>query len=74
MNAQTDQEYEEARVKAMEAEGAPFVPEGTGKKRYIVTCKDGSDWNHIHKVLMEDGTLEDNIPSDKCDCVNEYKT
>ena len=35
MNAQTDQEYEEARVKAMEAEGAPFVPEGTGKKRYI---------------------------------------
>jgi len=72
--AQTDQEYEAARVKAMESEGAPFVPEGTGKKRYIVTCKDGADWNHIHKVLMEDGTLEDNIPSDKCDCVNEYKT
>ena len=72
--AQTDQEYEAARVKAMEAEGAPFVPEGTGKKRYTVTCKDGADWNHIHKVLMEDGTLEDNIPSDKCDCVNEYKT
>ena len=72
--AQTDQEYEVARVKAMEAEGAPFVPEGTGKKRYTVTCKDGADWNHIHKVLMEDGTLEDNIPSDKCDCVNEYKT
>ena len=71
---QTDQEYEEVRVKAMEAEGAPFVPEGTGKKRYTVTCKDGADWNHIHKVLMEDGTLEDNIPSDKCDCVNEYKT
>ena len=72
--AQTDQEYEAARVKAMESEGAPFVPEGTGKKRYTVTCRDSGDWKYIHEVLMKDGTLEDNIPSDKCDCVNEYKT
>ena len=72
--AQTDQEYEAARVEAMKAQGAKFVPEGTGKKRYIVTCKNSGDWKYIHKVLMEDGTLEDNITSDKCDCVNEYKT
>tara|TARA_B100000902_G_C27309265_1_gene917383 strand:+ start:612 stop:3389 length:2778 start_codon:yes stop_codon:yes gene_type:complete len=72
--AETDQEYEVARVKAMEDEGAPFAPEGTGKKRYTVTCKDIGDWKYIHEVLMEDGTLEDNIPSDKCECVNEYKT
>tara|TARA_B100000427_G_scaffold329217_1_gene344536 strand:- start:1313 stop:4138 length:2826 start_codon:yes stop_codon:yes gene_type:complete len=71
---QTDQEYEAARVEAMKAQGAHFVPEGTGKKRYIVTCESSDDWKYVHKILMEDGTLEDNIPSDKCDCVNEYKT
>ena len=38
------------------------VPEGTGEKEYFVGCYTKEDWEHIHKVLLEDGTLEDNIP------------
>lgn len=43
------------------------------KKEYIVGCYTPDDWNHIHQVLMEDGTLEDNIPPQSVDCVDDYK-
>ena len=43
------------------------------KKEYIVGCYTPDDWIHIHEVLMQDGTLEDNIPSDSIECVNDYK-
>jgi len=43
------------------------------KKEYIVGCFTSDDWTHIHQVLLEDGTLEDNIPSQKVDCVDDYK-
>ena len=47
-----------------------FVPEGTGEKQYYVGCYQPEDWDHIHDILMQDGTLEDNIPSRSVGCVN----
>jgi len=43
------------------------------KKEYIVGCFTSDDWTHIHQVLLEDGTLEDNIPPQTVDCVDDYK-
>ena len=43
------------------------------KKEYIVGCYTPDDWTHIHQVLLEDGTLEDNIPPQTVDCVDDYK-
>ena len=41
------------------------------KKEYCVGCFQKSDWEFIHMELMKDGSLEDNIPTDKCDCIND---
>ena len=46
-------------------------PEGDVKKRYCVGCYKPEDWQYIHEELMRDGSLEDNIPSDCCDCVDQ---
>jgi len=46
----------------------PKEPEGTVKKRYVVTCNDPRDWTKIHSLLLKDGTLEDNIPTDAVQC------
>mgnify|MGYP001422678210 FL=1 len=43
-------------------------PEGDVKKRYVVTCQKPSDWTKIHSLLLKDGTLEDNIPTDAVQC------
>ena len=43
------------------------------KKEYIIGCFTPDDWKHIHQVLLEDGTLEDNVPSQTVDCVDDYK-
>lgn len=43
------------------------------KKEYYVGCYTDDDWNYVHEILMQDGTLEDNIPSHCCDCVNDCK-
>ena len=42
------------------------------KKEYIVGCFTPDDWTHIHQVLLENGTLEDNIPPQTVDCVDDY--
>ena len=47
------------------------VPEGTGKKLYTIGCYTKEDWEHIHEVLMQDGTLEDNIPPSSIECADE---
>jgi hypothetical protein len=47
------------------------VPEGTGKKLYTIGCYTKEDWKHVHEVLMQDGTLEDNIPPSSIECVDE---
>ena len=46
----------------------PKEPEGTVKKRYVVTCNEPRDWTKIHSLLLKDGTLEDNIPTDAVQC------
>ena len=50
---------------------APKEPLGDVKKEYCVGCFQKSDWEFIHAELMKDGSLEDNIPTDKCECVND---
>ena len=40
------------------------------KKLYEVGCYTPEDWNYIHEVLTQDGTLEDNIPSRSVDVGN----
>lgn len=40
-------------------------------KYYQVIVKEAKDWQSIHDILMQDGTLEDNIPSHSCECVDD---
>ena len=49
----------------------PKEPSGDVKKEYWVGCFQKSDWEFIHAELIKDGSLEDNIPTDKCDCIND---
>ena len=46
-------------------------PSGDVKKEYCVGCFQKSDWEFIHAELMKDGSLEDNIPTNKCECIND---
>ena len=64
--------YEERKV-AFEAykDTLKKEPSGDVKKEYCVGCFQKSDWEFIHEELMKDGSLEDNIPTDKCDCIND---
>jgi len=34
------------------------------KKRYVVGCTAAADWEYIHELLTQDGTLDDNIPTE----------
>ncbi len=54
----------------LKSSNQPKVPGGDGKKLYQVGCYTADDWQHIHEVLLEDGTLEDNIPSEHIDCAD----
>lgn len=40
------------------------------KKLYAVGCYSADDWQYIHEVLSEDGTLEDNIPTEHIECAD----
>ena len=42
----------------LKSSNQPKVPGGDGKKLYQVGCYTADDWQHIHEVLLEDGTLE----------------
>tara|TARA_B100001939_G_scaffold133974_1_gene116380 strand:- start:1111 stop:3429 length:2319 start_codon:yes stop_codon:yes gene_type:complete len=62
---------EERRVAFEEyKKNLPQVPGPDAKKEYVVLCKSKEDWDHIHEILMLDGTLEDNIPSRHVDCAS----
>ena len=41
------------------------------KKEYSVGCYSADDWHFVHEILMQDGTLEDNIPNHSCECIND---
>ena len=68
----TESEFNE-RNKEFEAhkDTLPKEPSGDVKKEYIVGCENASDWKYIHEVLMQDGTLEDNIPNRSCETVDD---
>ena len=53
---------ESERVARLTAEGERFVPEGTGPKVYVVTCKNKSDWDEIHNYIINDGELRELLP------------
>jgi hypothetical protein len=38
------------------------------RKLYAVGCYTAEDWEYIHEILLEDGTLENNIPSESIGC------
>ena len=38
---------------------------------YEISVNSPDDWQYVHDILMQDGTLEDNIPSRSCDCVSD---
>ena len=50
-----------------------YVPEGTGIKRYVVTCNNSSDWNEIHDYIINENEI-DNIPNRKIECSDDCKT
>ena len=66
------QDYNERKI-AFEASKDSLAKEPVGdvKKEYSVGCFQKSDWEFIHAELMKDGSLEDNIPTDKCECIND---
>ena len=41
------------------------------KKEYYVGCYSADDWHFVHDILIQDGTLEDNIPDHSCECTND---
>jgi hypothetical protein len=41
------------------------------KKYYQLGTYTAEDWQYIHEVLMQDGTLEDNIPSRGIECIDD---
>ena len=46
-------------------------PTGDVKKEYWVGCYSKEDWEFIHEELKKDGSLEDNIPTESCECCND---
>jgi len=50
--------------------GIEYPTDPNAKKLYAVGCYTPEDWNYIHEVLTKDGTLEDNIPHECCDCAD----
>jgi len=41
------------------------------KKYYQIVTKTAEDWSVVHELLIQDGTLEDNIPDRSVECENE---
>ena len=71
----TEEEYNQRKA-AFETHKDTLEKEPSGsdvKKEYWVGCYSKDDWNIIHQLLLEDGTLEDNIPNDHVDCPNDCR-
>lgn len=66
-------ETESERVARLAAEGERFVPEGTGPKVYVVTCKNKSDWDEIHNYIINENEI-DGIPNRKIECTDDCKS
>ena len=70
----TEEEYNQRKA-AFESHKNTLEKEPSGdvKKEYWVGCYSKDDWELIHVLLLEDGTLEDNIPNDHVDCPNDCR-
>ena len=71
----TEEEYNQRKA-AFETHKDTLEKEPSGsdvKKEYWVGCYSKDDWEMIHILLLEDGTLEDNIPNDHVDCPNDCR-
>ncbi len=71
----TEEEYNQRKA-AFETHKDTLEKEPSGsdvKKEYWVGCYSKDDWEMIHMLLLEDGTLEDNIPNDRVDCPNDCR-
>ena len=70
----TEEEYNQRKA-AFESHKNTLEKEPSGdvKKEYWVGCYSKDDWEIIHMLLLEDGTLEDNIPNDHVDCPNDCR-
>ena len=71
----TEEEYNQRKA-AFETHKNTLEKEPSGsdvKKEYWVGCNSKDDWDLIHILLLEDGTLEDNIPNDHVDCPNDCR-
>ena len=68
----SDDGYETNRVSQLTAEGANFVPDGSGPKVYVVTCVNASDWNEIHDYIINENEI-DGIPNRKIECTDDCK-
>ena len=71
----TEEEYNQRKA-AFEKHKDTLDKEPSGsdvKKEYWVGCYSKDDWEMIHMLLLEDGTLEDNIPNDHVDCPNDCR-
>ena len=66
-------ETESERVARLTSEGERFVPEGTGPKVYVVTCKNKSDWDEIHNYIINENEI-DGIPNRKIECTDDCKS
>ena len=68
-------DYETRKQKFLEYKSfLEKVPtDSDAKKEYYVGCHSAEDWQYIHEVLMQDGTLEDNIPDHCCECCNDCR-
>ena len=66
-------ETESERVARLTLEGERFVPEGTGPKVYVVTCKNKSDWDEIHNYIINENEI-DGIPNRKIECTDDCKS
>ena len=64
---------ESERVARLTAEGERFVPEGTGPKVYVVTCKNKSDWDEIHNYIINENEI-DGIPNRKIECTDDCRS
>ena len=69
----TLEEYNERKKKFEEYKDTlPKEPSGSDvKKEYCVCCFQKNDWEFVHEELIKDGSTESNIPTEKCECVND---
>ena len=70
----TEEEYNQRKAAfEIHKDSLDKEPSGDVKKEYWVGCYSKDDWELIHVLLLEDGTLEDNIPNDHVDCPNDCR-